>query len=398
MREGGWAFLSRLVPRRTATVYFILFGSTLLLSITILNGSERLFREFTSCQGSFEFSINTFTALVVIQCLLLLPKLKEPFVEDGESSETHSAEGHRRLDNSGNLLPPEKLSSRIDSPSRRLFSNDGFINLLGDKFSAKPYSEMTSRVSSLGRDSVDSVSIHVKLDSDDELLKGRDKQRKRSRKSLRAKKDDVASAVASQLLASDGDAPLDESTPEEAKGCIRASSWMSNVTICWNSLWMLLYHLQALFERAHVARRRADRVAGRDIFIRHNAGDSECVAGLWLPDAHFMRLLHRHAHAVDQRLVDPVAAAQPHADVHLELQLGLVAAEFADFLDLRRAVLRFCIRLASHGALHVYAGRLLDSSADSDLSEGRTDFHVGEHIHRSLCVQMRRRGGIGCVV
>ncbi|GFE53884.1 hypothetical protein BaOVIS_012880 [Babesia ovis] len=238
MREDVLFVLSRLVPRRTATVYFLLFGATLLLSIGLLNGSENLFRRFTSCQGNADYGISAFTALVVLQCLLLLPKFDDPIADEPSDSDSHTAPStFSHLDNHGNILTAKKLRDAARMPHREFFRSEGFVGIVCDKSTP----------------SASSGAIHS-YDSNISLIQSRAARRKLHSEGFIT---DLAAMRPSRLdsvatIKEGDDSPLsstednneDERFPDspeqKSSFCV---SWVGSKTICWNSLWMLLYHL-----------------------------------------------------------------------------------------------------------------------------------------------------------
>ncbi|GBE62283.1 hypothetical protein BOVATA_037760 [Babesia ovata] len=247
MREDVVGVLSRLVPRRTATLYFILFVSTLLLSIGLLNGSENLFRSFTSCRGDAEYNISAFTALVVLQCILILPKSDDSSGDDEEASELTTRSSLRRLDKDGHF-PSKNLTDNLDFANRSCFTNEGFVSIICEKFSPRTSPVISSRVtgSQGSKRSMTSYANHDKSDGDSKIdrrmCKSGPAYDEQTPTNDETPVNNVGDASTNETI--DPDQPQgDPSSNENGDGGPNpCTAWMYSCSICWNSLWMSLYH------------------------------------------------------------------------------------------------------------------------------------------------------------
>ncbi|CDR97645.1 hypothetical protein, conserved [Babesia bigemina] len=247
MHEDVIGFLSRLVPRRTATLYFIFFVSTLLLSIGLLNGSENLFRSFTSCRGEAEYNISAFTALVVLQCILLLPKSDESAGDHGETSGV-TTRSLRRMDRDGAQFPSKNLGDNLDFANRSCFSNEGFVSIICEKFSPRTPPLTSSRVAGGpgSKRSLTSCGTNDKNDRsttlDRRMCKSVPAYEEQTSMDDRAHADNAGDASTNEASDADKDhdeIPSDENDDVAPNPC---AAWMYSCSICWNSLWMSLYH------------------------------------------------------------------------------------------------------------------------------------------------------------
>lgn len=250
MREEVTNFFSRLVPRRTATIYFLFFISTLMVSIAVMNSSHEVFRSYTICHGQYEYDISIFVVLVCLQLLLSLLKVEHKSGKEEKKLGDATEPSHRELNSDNELIPKKQLSEHLDMRNIRMRSADNLAGVICDVFSGSNMLEVSPHNSgALG--SSRSFDIGEKRPMD-ELRK------------------DAAG------MSPKGEQEKDELAHKAA--CIRHPFRHSraNFSICWNSLWVLFYQLLA-FMAIH-ATLLASRIHGA---IELNKYALETCSHLW---------------------------------------------------------------------------------------------------------------------
>ncbi|ORM40364.1 uncharacterized protein BXIN_1989 [Babesia sp. Xinjiang] len=220
-----------------------------------------VFRTFTSCQGSSEYSISAFTALVVLQCLLLLPKFGDPYAENDDSCDTTGSSTTRQLDNDQDMIPAKKFSSNFGITERGYSHSYGFVGITCEK----PSSNGSSR----------DVSSHYSRGSSYRYrMPNRHARSEGYIRDLNTLGTNCGGSVRSnenQSVPHGNPAAPNEADDQKSEECQPKTStcsvWLGSLPICWNSLWMLLYHL-VIFMGIH-ATLLASRIHGSIALNKH---------------------------------------------------------------------------------------------------------------------------------
>ncbi|KAK1939598.1 hypothetical protein X943_001417 [Babesia divergens] len=238
------ATFSRVLPKRTATVYFILFLSTMIMSITLLNMSDKVFRDYTSCHGNKEYDISIFMVLISLQFILLLFKVdgKKEVADNGSDINLPL---FQRLDRDGHLFANKKLKGHLGFMEKRLLPPDAFTRVVCHALTPNGSNASSPRPPAgrpiVSQSIVPSVSDMSRTDS---------------------------------LGAAEVDGRRNSDHVDRLPSPCQHS--FTNYSICWNSLWMLFYHL-IIFMGIH-ATLLASRIHGA---IELNKHALETCSHLW---------------------------------------------------------------------------------------------------------------------
>ncbi|KAK1441858.1 hypothetical protein BgAZ_501900 [Babesia gibsoni] len=240
MRNDTKESILRLIPTRTATLYLIFFVLSLGVSITMMNISEDVFRTFTSCNGDAEYEISIFMALVFLQSILVLVKVEHELPNRDEELEESMRLAYQLVDKEGNLLPSKQIkSSREDMMRKRNLSKETSLDIICDVFTDDSSRDVTSQRS--GRLHRTNTSSEDASETQYSYL--------------------TTTNNSSRSMRETGDYIIKQRSHYSRDGGRRSSlhSW-SQFSVCWNSLWMLFYHL-VIFMSIH-ATLLASRING----------------------------------------------------------------------------------------------------------------------------------------